>query len=55
MEDICTFKFGDAEHSGRFLGVDEGFVFVNIGQRHVAYNARYISDFTVNGKTFFFF
>ncbi|MGC8646661.1 MAG: hypothetical protein ACP5T9_03915 [Thermoplasmata archaeon] len=55
MENTCTFKFGDREYSGNFLGVDEGFVFINIGERHVAYNAKYVSDLTVNGKTFFFF
>ncbi|MGB9774483.1 MAG: hypothetical protein ACP5KL_05980 [Thermoplasmata archaeon] len=55
MDDTCTFVFGDRRYTGRFLGIDEGFVFVNVGGRHIAFNVEYLSEFEMNGRVFFFF
>jgi len=54
-EDVCKVKFEDREYSGKFLGVDDGFVFLTSGEKHIALNLEYVTELTINGNRVFFF
>jgi len=54
-EDVCKVNFEDREYSGKFLGVDDGFIFLTTGEKHIALNLEYVTDLTINGNRVFFF